>query len=221
MRDVSKVLENQAENTEQKRRHKGVKGPSPLLWLTYFNLIAGFVPDSVVQGVVKLHMALLFESTRKKFWIGMTDRIAMSYVVNALDKRLLTLSPPAIVTRSPRSLNERALWKASKWRGWLGMYCLPCSKGLLIKKYVVHSSMLSTATCILLQKSISKEQLKIAESLLTRYVIYFQKYFGKENMVYNTDLLTHITRGVSNWGPLWTHNCFLYEGKNRHMLQMC
>ena len=88
------------------------------------------------------------------------------------------------------------------------------------KKYVVHLSMLSTAVCILLQKSISKEQLEIADSLLTRYVIYFQKYFGKENMVLNVHLLTHITQGVLNWGPLWTHNCFLYEGKNRNMLQM-
>jgi len=39
-------------------------------------------------------------------------------------------------------------------------------------------------------------------------------------MVYNIHLLLHICEGVLNWGPLWTHNSFLYEGQNRYLMQL-
>jgi len=40
----------------------------------------------------------------------MTDQIAMDQVVNALDERLLNFAPPKIVTRTTRTLHERAGW---------------------------------------------------------------------------------------------------------------
>lgn len=39
-------------------------------------------------------------------------------------------------------------------------------------------------------------------------------------MVLNVHLLSHIAQSVLNWGPLWTHNAFMYEGQNRHLLQL-
>jgi len=39
-------------------------------------------------------------------------------------------------------------------------------------------------------------------------------------MNYNEHLLLHICDQVLNWGPLFSHNCFLYEGQNRLMLKM-
>ncbi|KAK3917742.1 Thioredoxin domain-containing protein C13F5.05, mitochondrial [Frankliniella fusca] len=43
---------------------------------------------------------------------------------------------------------------------------------------------------------------------------------ANENMLYNTHLLTHITEGVFNFGPIWGHNSFLYKSKNRHILML-
>ncbi|XP_029661941.1 uncharacterized protein LOC115234763 [Formica exsecta] len=57
---------------------------------------------------------------------------------------------------------------------------------------------------MLLQKSVTKENV----------------YFGVTSMVLNVHLLTHIAQNVLNWGPLWTHNAFVYEGQNRHLLQL-
>lgn len=39
-------------------------------------------------------------------------------------------------------------------------------------------------------------------------------------MVLNVHLLTHIAQGVLNWGLLWTHNAFVYEGPNCYMMQL-
>lgn len=80
--------------------------------------------------------------------------------------------------------------------------------------------MLSKAINLLLQKSITKEDIIEAHKLLLNYVYLFNKYFGDTSMVLNVHLLTHIVQGVLNWGPLWTHNAFIYEGQNRHLLQL-
>jgi len=58
------------ETVPSKRVYKGVKGDSPLLYMNYFSLISGFVPDymhAILQGVIRAHMDLLFDSTRKNF----------------------------------------------------------------------------------------------------------------------------------------------------------
>jgi len=48
---------------------KGVKGPSILMNLLYFDLIWDFVVDymhTILLGVIKSHMEYLFDSTKKK-----------------------------------------------------------------------------------------------------------------------------------------------------------
>jgi len=80
--------------------------------------------------------------------------------------------------------------------------------------------MLSQATYILLQQSVSPVELEEAHKLFLLYCYYFQKYFNPKHTVYNLHLLTHVCECVKNWGPLWTHNAFCYEGQNRHLLQL-
>lgn len=80
--------------------------------------------------------------------------------------------------------------------------------------------MLSKATNILLQKSITKHDVVQAHELFLQYVFLFNKYFGVTSMVLNVHLLTHVAKSVLNWGPLWTHNAFVYEGRNRYLLQL-
>lgn len=161
------------------------------------------VPDymhAVLLGVVRYHMELLFTSVGKKYYIGLAAKIA------AVNERLSKIQPPRSITRTPKSLNDRSLWRASEWRFWLIFYCVPCLEGILKPKYVKHIGMLSAAINILLNKSVIHDDIITAHNLITKYVYLFEKYFGASSMVYNVHLLTHLAEGVRNWGPLWTYN---------------
>jgi len=47
-----------------------------------------------------------------------------------------------------------------------------------------------------------------------------EAYFGKTAMLYNVHLLLYVTKGVLDFGPLWTHNAFDFEGNNHRLVQM-
>lgn len=150
----------------------------------------------------------------------MTDNISLKNLMNTIDSCLLNIQPSTGITRSPRSIEHCCKWKASDWRSWLLFYCIPCLKGLLKDKYLTHLAMLSQATNILLQHSVSSAKIEEAHNLFLRYCYYFQKYFELKHTIYNLHLLAHVCKYVINWGPLWTHNAFCYEGQNRHLLQL-
>ncbi|XP_046395709.1 cytoplasmic dynein 2 heavy chain 1 [Ischnura elegans] len=205
------------EKNYRKRLVKGVKGPTPLMLLKHIDLCVSFPPDymhSVLLGVVRKHVDLLVSSVGRKYYIGGEDKIAV------IDNCLQSIHPPHSITRTPRGLKDMSLWKASEWRSFIVFYCIVCLDGVLKNKYIAHLGMLSTALYLLLQKSVRPEDVVIANDLIMKYIFLFQEFFGKEQMVYNTHLLTHLAKGVLNWGPLWTVNTFPFEGQNRFLLQL-
>lgn len=196
---------------------KGIKGPSVLMNLQYFDLAEGMVPDymhSVLLGVIKFHTEILLTSVGTAYYIGKPNQLAL------INRRLTSIVCPTKITRSPRSIYDRRLWKASEWRSWLVWYSLTCLRGILPDKYLLHLALLVTAIQICLQDVITPDMLENARVLLIKYVIKVQKYFGKESMRYNVHLLLHITKSIENWGPLWTHNAFSFENENRLLLQL-
>jgi len=149
IKDIEETYERRNAHNERKRYVKGVKGPTALLQLHFFNLIAGFVPDymhCILLGVIRLHTELLFDSKYKKFWKNMRNNdIAMKHLISAIDERFLNICALTSITRSVRSLSQISIWKASEWRSWLIFYCIPCLKDFLKKKYLKHLAMLSKA----------------------------------------------------------------------------
>ena len=41
--------------------------------------------------------------------------------------------------------------------------------------------------------------------------------YGEASCTANAHLLTHLTKYVQSWGPLWTHTAFGFESKNGHL----
>ncbi|XP_074095725.1 uncharacterized protein LOC141525232 [Cotesia typhae] len=193
----------------------GVWGPSPLMNLNYFNLVDGMSPDymhALLLGVVKQHTEILLSSFGEEYYVGNPNQL------EAINKKLLDFKHPSCITRSPRQLTERDMWKATEWRSWLLFYSVICLKGILPQKYVNHLALLVEAVCILLSNKITNDDLKIAETLIIKYVIYYQEYFGEKSMTYNVHLLTHIPHSVFNLGPLQFHNTFIFENENHFLL---
>lgn len=194
----------------------GIKGPSFLMNLKYFNLAESLPPDymhSVLLGLTRQFTEIILTSVNKEYYIG------QSHKIDIISDRLLSISPPKIITRTPRSLIERKLWRASEWRSWLLFYSLPCLRGILPNKYLRHWSLFVIAFNILLQDSITHTALGKAKSLLIKFVVKFQSFYGKEAMTYNVHLLLHLCQSVENYGPLWAHNTFPFENANRLLLK--
>lgn len=185
--------------------------------LKYFDLARSMVPDymhCVLLGVVRQYLQLILSNVGEPYYVGNPKTVSL------INNRLLSIRTPKQVTRPPRSIVERNLWKASEWRSWLIFYSLPCLKDILPNKYLAHLALLVVAINILLQKSISKDQVKTANELLIKFMLLHEEYYGKSEMKFNVHLLSHLCEGVLNWGPLWTHNAFTFEDENRLLLKL-
>lgn len=194
----------------------GVKGPSPLMKLANFQMVNGFVPEyqhSVCLGVTRQLMTLWLDSTNhdKPWYVGTKSEV--------IDKQLLSIKPPVELTRVPRSVKERKYWKASEWRSFLLFYALPVLSGILSKKYWNHLFLLVFGIYSLLQETISMVEVDSAENALKKFVMEFEKLYGKDNMTFNVHLMTHISASVRNWGPLWATSTFSFESFNGTLLK--
>lgn len=193
----------------------GVKGPSVLASLPYFDLINGMIPDymhCVLLGVCRQVASLWFDSKNhpNAWYLGNeTERI---------DSQLLSILPPNAFSRLPRSITVRKFWKAHEWQTWLLYYSLPVLQDVLPKKYFTHWALLVEGISILLGDNITREQIAHAHDALVYFVGGFECLYGKENMSFNIHLLLHLSESVTNWGPLWAHSAFLFEDYNGHLL---
>lgn len=174
----------------------GVWGPPSLMNLKYYDLAEGMAVDymhSILLGVTRQYTEIILTSVNNDFYVGSPDKL---FIIN---KRLLAMSPPTSIPRTPRSLTERKMWKASEWRSWLILYSLICLKGVLPYKYLLHLALFVSGINILLQDSITLDMLQRAEKLLTKFVVLFQKYFKERAMSFNVHLILHLCKSVRNW----------------------
>lgn len=90
----------------------GIKAPSPLLQLPNFDVVSGIAIDvmhCVYLGVVKQLIGLWFNSKHsgQRWYCG--NRVAV------VDKRLLEIKPPSVITRIPRSIQHHVkFWKGNQ-----------------------------------------------------------------------------------------------------------
>lgn len=86
--------------------------------------------------------------------------------------------------------------------------------GLISAKYFNHFKLFSSAIYLLLQTSITQEQLQTADENIKSFVKELQELYDKEHMVMNVHLLTHLVDCVKQNGPLWVYGMFTFESFN-------
>ena len=72
---------------------------------------------------------------------------------------------------------------------------------------------------ILLNRRIDRVDLLKADRMVYEFVALTEENFGAAAMTYNIHLLTHISKSVSDWGPLWAISAFSFETANHYTLQ--
>lgn len=138
-----------------------------------------------------------------------------------LDSLLLQQCPPHYYTRTPWSLAKHlAYWKASEIRTGLLYYALPVLSEFLPPLYLHHTSLLVTAVHILPKQDISEPQISAAEAMIDTFYKLLPELYGEESCTANAHCLTHITKYVRLWGPLWTHSVFGFESMNGHLKKL-
>ena len=192
---------------------KGIKGFSWPMFFPKFDIICGIAVDymhSVLLGVVKMLLTLWTDKSHSSEpWFLGAEKLKV------LDKRFLQIKPPYKVTRTPRSLiANMAHLKASELRAFLLFYGLPCLWGLLPDEYFQHFLLLVEAVFILLQDSISSEQLSKSATLLQHFCLRVESLYGGRYQTFNVHCLLHLVSCVENLGPLWASSCFCYEDFN-------
>ncbi len=195
----------------------GVKGPSKLLELPFFNTVRGFPVDNlhcVDLGVSRQLGHLWFDSCyhQEPWYLG--RRIA------ELDAKLQQITPPHEVTRVPRSLTQRAFWKGSEWHWWMLLYCPVILYGVLPLRYFQHMLLLAHGVFLLTKLSISRSELNKAHASLTKFVRDFQELYGDVHMTYNVHQLNHLTQTVIDWGPLSVYSTYVFEGFNLVLMRL-
>ena len=194
----------------------GVKGVSPLS--SILNLVNQIPLDymhCVLEGVVKRLMHLWFDSCNheKPYYLGKHLRI--------IDQLLEKQRPPHEFSRRPRSISKHLnYWKASEYKNWLLFYSVPILKGHLPSLYYHHYVLLVSALHILLQESISLEQLNAAEMMIKDFISLMPELYGENNCTANVHMLLHLPIYARMWGPLWTQSTFAFESKNGHLKQL-
>ncbi|XP_070537248.1 uncharacterized protein [Ptychodera flava] len=204
--------------TEQGKIVNGIKGPCWFGGLNHYDLTNGTGIDymhCVLQGVMKTLFSLWFDTTNS------SEDFNISHKIHQVDKRLEEIHPPNEISRCPRSLEgHRKYWKASEVRSFLLYYGLAVLFGILPDTYYQHFALLSEAIFILIQESISVEQLELTDNLLQHFCLLFAGLYGERYMTHNVHSLLHLTEDVKQLGPVWTHSCFHFEDTNGFLLKL-
>ncbi|XP_035675598.1 uncharacterized protein LOC118415252 isoform X1 [Branchiostoma floridae] len=200
----------------------GIRGPAS--WLTvvpHFDIIEGMAVDymhGALLGVTKrLLLYWMSETTENK-----KQRWYCGHAKSEIDAMLEDIKPPMEVHRRPRSITGQLQhWKASEFRAWLLYYSLPIMIHFLPTDFYEHYTLFVTAIHILLQQSITTDDLDKAEDLLLQFVAQFEVLYGVKEVVCNVHSLVHYADNVRELGPLWAHSCFYFEdlnGQLRHLV---
>ena len=190
----------------------GVKGHSIFAKLTHpFDLVNSFAIDwmhSVCLGVVKYVMQLQLSDGNKDkdFYVGMSKA--------RMTQQLLSIRPPDIVDRLPRSVDDLKHWKATELKNWLLHYSVAVLQKNLNPVYLFHWSLLVGGIGILSSDSISNDDLRNADQMLQDFVLLMGILYGPTKCTMNVHLLQHFAYYVSRRGPIWTYSCFAFEGMN-------
>lgn len=120
----------------------GIKGKFCIYNLSEFDMCFEFGIDYLhqsLEGVMDKLLSLWFDSSNQQqnFYIGT--------MIKQIDRRLCSITPPTYASRKPRSLTDRARFKANELRNFLLYYGLPCLLNILPEVYYDHFQKLVSA----------------------------------------------------------------------------
>ena len=204
LRNSIQTIQLMRESLTSNKPILGIKHPSPLINLNYFDIIFGFVPDYMhfyVGGVGKQFTAYAVQS--------LTDD-----QMYAIDNILLKIKVPNQLCRLTRGLSQRKMWKTLEWENWLLYYSVPIFSTIMREDKFKHWALLVESLHILLKTDITFAEIEKADLMLHDFVANVEKLYSKTALTYNVHQLLHVAQSVADWGPVWAHAAYCFETAN-------
>ena len=213
--NVSDTVKHMMKAVNSKTAIFDVKCPSPLINLLHYNIIYGCEAESLhcCSGIAKQFATMWFGNKKKG---GLFSK---SNIVQ-IDAYMAKLKAPHQIVRLTRLFSEREFWKAREWENWTLFYSMIVLQDIWPNHLLMHWALFIEASYILTKDVIQIHELDRADLLLHEFVARTEMLYSKVSMSFNMHLLLHISRNVSDWGPLWSHNAYAFESGNGNLLKV-
>lgn len=179
----------------------------PMILFPNFDLTYGFTIDYMHNAALNVTKLLI------DFWMGQHRLCKNSKYFkplapksrDLLNKRLLSIKPCSYIVRKPRSLNDRAYFKAVEYRYYLLFYLRFALHGLLGHNELKHFELFSASVYILLKSKINKTELEEARVMLKRFADDFEKFFHYYEYTHGSPLcrICHSLRSIMGILHVW------------------
>lgn len=183
--------------------HKfGIKGPSVVSLIPYFDISKGFLPDFLHVFHLGLFRTLL------SLWFGTHNKDEDWYINKSqrkqLDRELLSISPPDSTMRVPRSLVDMKYYKGNEIEELFLRYFPILLRNKLKKKYYQHYLLIVYAVHNLLKISIHDREIDHSKFLIDLFLKDFKDLYDRNKLTYNAHVASHVCEYVRMYGPGWS-----------------
>ena len=107
-----------------------------------------------------------------------------------------------------------ASFTADQWRSWIVIYSLIVLKDILPSEHYEVWCIFVQACFLLCTRSISKNDVCLADKVLVEFCTRFQHLYGGENTTMNMHLHCHLINSVLDYGPVCSCWLFSFERFN-------
>lgn len=107
------------------------------------------------------------------------------------------------ITRTPRSFEKRAFWKALKFRTLLLFNGYVVLKPVLPPQYLQHFEMLAYGTYLLLKSQVSFQGICEVRAQLSKFVMKMAKLYSIQHLSYNVHQLFYMSDAAMHGDPCW------------------
>ena len=179
---------------------------SELLRLPYFDPIRGHAVDPMHN--------LLLGTAKHTFAIWIKKGILDDSKIGKIDERMQQLASPSEVGRITQSMSLYKTMKAVEWQNWVLYFSLFCLKDLIKRQHFNMWQVFVRACYLLINTSISRDEVKQAHDLLILFCKTFQSLLGREHCTPNMHMHLHLASCVKDYGPIYSFWCYSFERYN-------
>ena len=207
-RDIDTIMAFQTK-TERKRAESmfGCRYSS-LLKLSYFDPVVMLAIDpmhNLFLGIAKRHL--------QSIWIalGLITNAHFGVVQDRIDR---FLAPPDIGRIPTKIQSGFSSFTAEQFKNWVIHYSIIALRGLLTSDHLECWRHFVHACRILCLKTVTIDQVKLADAFLLQYCKRVERMYGKGVITPNMHLSCHLSSCVLDYGPVQNFWLFAFERFN-------
>jgi hypothetical protein len=202
-------------NSDKQENVNGVEAKSILSHCSFFHPVTSTSIDymhSLIGGVVKplFHFWFSPKYSERAFSIHEHRQ--------TINKRVKQIKLPSFVPTAPRSLYGYKEWRAHEYLAFILFYAQPVLREILPLDHYENLAKLVLFLEVILAPTILKDDLEIADLLITEFVSELSSLYQPSIMQSGVHELLHLCQCTLDFGHLHQTSCFQFEEINRKIL---